>query len=165
MCGIVGLFLKDPSLQPMLGTMLTDMLITMTDRGPDSAGIAIYGDETQGKAKLTVQSNSPVEDFKGLEQALRKKIKGSVRIAVQDTHAVLEMNADQIQAARSALAEINPQVRIMSHGETLQIYKEVGLPRSVAERFDLRSMGGDAWHRPYPHGDGICCDHDGRASL
>ena len=43
MCGIVGLFLKDPKLEPELGAMLTDMLITMTDRGPDSAGIAIYG--------------------------------------------------------------------------------------------------------------------------
>ena len=38
MCGIVGLFLKDKSLEPQLGAMLTDMLITMTDRGPDSAG-------------------------------------------------------------------------------------------------------------------------------
>ena len=38
MCGIVGLFLKDPKLEPQLGAMLTDMLITMTDRGPDSAG-------------------------------------------------------------------------------------------------------------------------------
>ena len=38
MCGIVGLFLKDRSLEPELGQMLTDMLVTMTDRGPDSAG-------------------------------------------------------------------------------------------------------------------------------
>ena len=30
MCGIVGLFLKDPKLEPKLGAMLTDMLITMT---------------------------------------------------------------------------------------------------------------------------------------
>ncbi|MBT6532175.1 MAG: glutamine amidotransferase, partial [Marinovum sp.] len=34
MCGIVGLFLKDPSLEPDLGKMLSDMLITMSDRGP-----------------------------------------------------------------------------------------------------------------------------------
>ncbi|MEK9572385.1 MAG: glutamine amidotransferase, partial [Paracoccaceae bacterium] len=45
MCGIVGLFLKDDSLKPRLGEMLSAMLITMTDRGPDSAGIAIYGDD------------------------------------------------------------------------------------------------------------------------
>ncbi|MBT6894938.1 MAG: glutamine amidotransferase, partial [Rhodobacterales bacterium] len=38
MCGIVGLFLKDKSLEPELGMMLSDMLVTMTDRGPDSAG-------------------------------------------------------------------------------------------------------------------------------
>ena len=45
MCGIVGLFLKDASLQTEIGSLLTDMLVTMSDRGPDSAGIAIYGDQ------------------------------------------------------------------------------------------------------------------------
>ena len=51
MCGIVGLFLKKEELRPKLGELLTDMLVTMTDRGPDSAGIAIYGDEA-GRLKL-----------------------------------------------------------------------------------------------------------------
>ena len=59
MCGIVGLFLKDKSLEPKLGAMLTEMLITMTDRGPDSAGIAIYGGEANGRAKLTIQAADP----------------------------------------------------------------------------------------------------------
>lgn len=58
MCGIVGLFLKKDELRPRLGDMLTDMLITMTDRGPDSAGIAIYGDSAEG-LKFTVQSEDP----------------------------------------------------------------------------------------------------------
>jgi asparagine synthetase B (glutamine-hydrolysing) len=48
MCGIVGLFLKDPSLEPRMGEMLTGMLVTMSDRGPDSAGVAIYGAGTEG---------------------------------------------------------------------------------------------------------------------
>ena len=52
MCGIVGLFLKDSKLEPQLGAMLTDMLITMTDRGPESAGIAIYGRPVKGRAKI-----------------------------------------------------------------------------------------------------------------
>jgi amidophosphoribosyltransferase len=142
MCGIVGLFLKDAALEPALGDMLTDMLITMTDRGPDSAGIAIYGSETAGKAKLTVQSDTPEVDFKALDSELRKRIKGNVAMQVQDTHAVLEMQADQIAVARNALVEIRPNVRVMSHGETLQIYKEVGLPKNVAERFELRKMSG-----------------------
>ena len=67
MCGIVGLFLKKDDLRPRLGDMLTDMLITMTDRGPDSAGIAIYGAQGEGH-KITVQSDTPVEDFAGLDR-------------------------------------------------------------------------------------------------
>ncbi|MBO67477.1 MAG: glutamine amidotransferase, partial [Acidiferrobacteraceae bacterium] len=66
MCGIVGLFLKDGDLQPQLGDLMSRMLVTMTDRGPDSAGIAIYGDEVQSIEKLTVQSPDPHSDFASL---------------------------------------------------------------------------------------------------
>ncbi len=142
MCGIVGLFLKDPSLEPILGDMLTDMLVTMTDRGPDSAGIAIYGAETAGNAKLTVQSDTPDEDFAKLDTDLRKLVKGKVTIRVTDTHAVLELQSDQVGEARAALKDIRPNVRVMSHGESLEIFKEVGLPKDVAERFNIRSMSG-----------------------
>ncbi|MCK8462243.1 glutamine amidotransferase family protein [Aliiroseovarius sp. S1339] len=142
MCGIVGLFLKDPLLEPKLGDMLTDMLITMTDRGPDSAGIAIYGAESEGNSKLTVQSDTPDQDFSKLDNELRKMVKGKVSMDVIDTHAVLTMQADQIAIARAALAEIRPSVRVMSQGDTLEIYKEVGLPKDVAARFNLRQMSG-----------------------
>jgi glutamate synthase domain-containing protein 1 len=37
MCGIVGLFIKNPTLEPQLGNLLSDMLIEMSERGPDSA--------------------------------------------------------------------------------------------------------------------------------
>jgi amidophosphoribosyltransferase len=142
MCGIVGLFLKDKALAPKLGEMLTSMLITMTDRGPDSAGIAIYGGETSGHAKLTVQSDTPDTDFGNLDNELRKMIKGKVKMSIKDTHAVLEIQADQMGAARTALTQIRPTLRVMSHGETLEIFKEVGLPKHVAERFDVRKMSG-----------------------
>ena len=33
MCGIVGLFLKNKSMESSLGTLFTPMLIEMTDRG------------------------------------------------------------------------------------------------------------------------------------
>lgn len=142
MCGIVGLFLKDRSLEPYLGDMLTDMLITMTDRGPDSAGIAIYGSEVEGCAKLTVQSDTPDVDFDKLENELLKQVKGKVSLTAKDTHAVLEMQADQVAIARQVLRDIRPNVRVMGHGETLEIYKEVGLPKNVAKRFDVRKMSG-----------------------
>ena len=142
MCGIVGLFLKDKDLEPRLGDMLTDMLITMSDRGPDSAGIAIYSDETDGYAKLMVQSNTPGITFDTLDSDLRKRIKGQVSMDIKDTHAVLSLRADQVAAARAILPEICPGLRVMSHGTALEIYKEVGLPKDVADRFGIRHMSG-----------------------
>ena len=43
MCGIAGLFLKDRALEPELGGLLAGMLAPLCDRGPDSAGFAVYG--------------------------------------------------------------------------------------------------------------------------
>ncbi|MFV0244679.1 MAG: class II glutamine amidotransferase [Qingshengfaniella sp.] len=142
MCGIVGLFLKDKTLEPKLGAMLTEMLVTMTDRGPDSAGIAIYGADKDGLAKLTVQSDAAEADFAGLAEDLGKALGGKVTLDHKDTHAVLTLPEDKLAQAREALAELRPNVRIMSTGETMEIYKEVGLPEKVAERFHISEMSG-----------------------
>ncbi len=108
MCGIVGLFLKDKALEPQLGQLLTDMLITMTDRGPDSAGIAIYSGAGEGRAKITVQSADPAKDFKNLDADLHDAIGQPVLMLIKDTHAVLEVPLDQLDAARSALSHLRP---------------------------------------------------------
>jgi len=142
MCGIVGLFLKDKKLEPELGNMLTDMLITMTNRGPDSAGIAIYGDDTDGNSKLTVQSDNPAKDFKGLKKAIKKATGIKASVTKKDTHAILEMPTDDATKVRAALKTIRPDIRVMSAGDTIEIYKETGLPKDVAERFGIRAMSG-----------------------
>ncbi|WP_283646283.1 class II glutamine amidotransferase [Marinovum algicola] len=142
MCGIVGLFLKDRSLEPRLGALLTDMLVTMTDRGPDSAGIAIYGGEADGSAKLTMQSDDPQADFATLAEELGSVIEAAVSGAVKDSHIVLTLPADKVAAARQALPELRQGVRVMSTGAAMEIYKEVGLPRDVAARFAVSQMSG-----------------------
>ena len=142
MCGIVGLFLKDPKLEPHLGAMLTDMLITMTDRGPDSAGIAIYGRPEKGRAKLTVQSADPDADFASLTDDLGRAIAAKVTGHVKDTHMVLELPEDRLDAARHAMRDLRPRAKVMSAGEGIEIYKEVGLPKDVAARFDVARMSG-----------------------
>ena len=142
MCGIVGLFLKDRSLEPKLGGMLTDMLITMSDRGPDSAGIAIFGQDADSIGKLTVQSPNADRDLAGLDKDLGKAIEAQVSIARKDTHAVLKLPLGKLEAARAAMPGLRPDVRIMSAGEIIEIYKEVGLPKDVARRFDLTHMSG-----------------------
>jgi glutamate synthase domain-containing protein 1 len=142
MCGIVGLFLKDQSLAPNLGSMLTNMLITMTERGPDSAGIAIYDSTSNANLKLTVQSSNPEVDFGLIKNNLSIMIESSVSVEIKDTHAVLKLPREKITLAREALAKLCPGVRVMSVGEKVEIFKEVGLPREVADRFSISKMSG-----------------------
>lgn len=139
MCGIVGLFLKTDALRPKLGAMLTDMLITMTDRGPDSAGVAIYG-EAEGDLKITVQSDDPAKAFEGLAAALGETVGATVPVNVVDTHAVLSVPARMRDKVVSFLEDRG--LRVMSVGAAMEIYKEVGLPKDVADRFGIREKGG-----------------------
>lgn len=142
MCGIVGLFLKDKSLEPQLGTLLSDMLVTMTDRGPDSAGIAIYGADQNDLAKLTIQSPDPETDFAGLTEDLRQAGITNASVLPKSTHAVITVSSDQLDATRTALEELRPDVRVMGTGNAMEIYKEVGLPKDVLERFKISEMTG-----------------------
>ena len=134
MCGIVGLFLKDNTLEGSLGGMLTEMLVTMTDRGPDSAGIAVYrGDDT--RVKFTVQSADPEISFPALSQALGAGIKQI------DSHAIVSCAPDEVEVVRNQIRSMEG-LRIMSMGEAIEIYKEVGLPQSVADRFEIPALQG-----------------------
>jgi glutamate synthase domain-containing protein 1 len=142
MCGIVGLFLKDKKLEPQLGAMLSTMLGTMCERGPDSAGFAIYGEPQNGKSKITVQSPTPDKDFSGLTALLKAETGAPAEIAVKSTHAVLTVPSDKIDAVCDAIRTKHPSIRIMGIGETIEIYKEVGYPTDVAKQFDLAHMSG-----------------------
>ena len=137
MCGIVGLFLKNPALEPGLGAMLAGMLGVMTDRGPDSAGFAIYSDGERGRCKLTLRC-AAVSGFDGLEAALAVP----ASLFVRDTHAVLSCAAADEDAVRGGLAANRPDIDIVGAGQRIELYKEVGLPASVARRFGLGEMAG-----------------------
>lgn len=134
MCGIVGLFLKDRALEPKLGTMLARMLEVMTDRGPDSAGFAVYGAGEAGRVKLTVRGAG----LDGLAEALGDDV-SAVR---HDSHVVLSVPAAREEAVRGWLATTRPDLVITGAGQRIELYKEVGLPADVASRFGLETMAG-----------------------
>ena len=134
MCGIVGLFAKDPELEPELGRLLASMLGVMSDRGPDSAGFAIYGAGERGRSKLTLRGSN----LDSVASALGPGVLGTVR----DTHLVLSIAASDEARVRTWLAEQRPDLVIIGAGERIEIFKEVGLPATVAERFGLPDMAG-----------------------
>lgn len=136
MCGIVGLFLKNKALEPKLGEMLSDMLVCMTDRGPDSAGFAVYGASRSGKVKLTLRAAKGY-DFK----ALAKTLGSDVELTERETHAVVAIPEAREAEVRAKVAE-TAGVAVVGAGQRMELYKEVGLPGDVAKRFELASMSG-----------------------
>ena len=142
MCGIVGLFIKDPSLRSSLGTLLTEMLVTMSERGPDSSGVAIYSNGNDKFKKITLRSNSPESDFEDLVNRINQKLDTSVKLDLNDTHAVLIVPSGDMHNVLNLLKTIAPSFSIMSLGNSIEIYKETGLPAEVANRFSLQTKEG-----------------------
>ncbi len=139
MCGIVGLYLKDRALEPELGALLAGMLGTLCDRGPDSAGFAIYGSAAPGAMKLTVRGP------RGSDHAAivrRLEVGGlSIPYIVRDTHLVLTVPTTQEAVVRRGIAMM-PELTVVGSGRRMEIFKEVGRPDHVAARFGLDTMSG-----------------------
>lgn len=142
MCGIVGLFIKDPSLRSSLGTLLTEMLVTMSERGPDSSGVAIYSNGNDKFKKITLRSNSPESGFEDLVNRINQKLDTTVKLNLNDTHAVLMVPSGDMHNVLNLLKTIAPSFSIMSLGNSIEIYKETGLPAEVANRFSLQTKEG-----------------------
>ncbi len=141
MCGIVGLFMKTPRYRPELGRLTEVMLHEMRERGPDSAGFAVYGDGAEGRSQLTLLAEGHVPDWSGLAGSLGSALGGDVDVRVTHDHAVFETDADG-RAARQWLIDNAPGIDVLSYGRKIELYKSVGDPALVAERYDLASRTG-----------------------
>ncbi len=130
MCGIVGLFAKRPEVEERLGAHLGAMLSQMADRGPDSAGVALYREPAPaGSTKLSLFSEDPDEDWGAL----------GGDVTVRASHAVVVLEGEAAEVEARIRAE-HPQLRIMSAGTRIEIFKEIGDPRGFVERFGLASL-------------------------
>lgn len=175
MCGIVGLFAKTPGIEADLGGHLAAMLAVMGDRGPDSAGFAVYGAATAGQVKLTLRGPAGY-DF----APLAARIAPGAPLATRATHAVLAVPAAEEGAVRDALAAQAPEVTVVGAGRRMELFKEVGPPAEVARAFGLAGMSGshgightrmatesavttDGAH-PYSTGPDQCLVHNGSLS-
>ncbi len=142
MCGIVGLFAKSPQVERDLGLHLSKMLVSMSDRGPDSAGIAIYAKPIAMKTKITVQSQSPEVEFPKLKKFISTKKEVSCSLDTNSSHAVITLDVKQKKLVTELISDAFPNLRILSVGKKMEIYKEVGKPNDVIERFEIDKMKG-----------------------
>ena len=142
MCGIVGLFAKTREVEEGLGAHLASMLGQMSDRGPDSAGVAVYRDPVgSGSSKLTLHSSDPNEDWLALGAALTDVFGGASEPGVRASHAVFIVEGEPSDVEGWVRAQ-RRDLRIMSTGRVIEIYKETGSPRQFAQRFALDELTG-----------------------
>jgi glutamate synthase domain-containing protein 1 len=142
MCGIAGLFSKSSETEENLGANLSGMLAELASRGPDSAGVALYRDPApSGSVKVSLFSEDPDYPWNALEGELAEafgSVGEPVRIA---THALFTVEGEGPQVKRW-LTETHPELRVMSVGEHIEIYKEMGDPRQFIKDFGLESVKG-----------------------
>lgn len=133
MCGIVGLHLREPSLEPRLGELLSAMLGQVVERGPDSAGVAVYGDPRLSPPGRTVVSLLGVT-AKEAEAALP----GATAITADATTVVHSDDPDLLAAVATAL----PEATVVGFGEGFAVLKGTGNPVELASSFGLAGARG-----------------------
>ncbi|MGL6183168.1 MAG: class II glutamine amidotransferase [Aestuariivirga sp.] len=180
MCGIVGLYLKNPKLQSKLGAMFKPMIIEMTNRGPDSAGVAIYRNPVKkAEVKFSLAHDDPAYNWKGVDTGLEKALKCDAKIKVIGNHCILVTTAKEDKVVHW-LKKTHPQVRVVGSGHTIEIFKETGLPENVYQKFDLSKASGThiightrmatesavttAGSHPFATGADLCLVHNGSLS-
>ena len=114
MCGIVGLFLKDARLEPELGRLTAMMLMELRDRGPDSAGFAVYGEETSGITKICLVLSEFVTDRGAhIAKQLAEILGANVCAELIEDHLILKTTGDG-SAARKWLIDNVPTATVLS---------------------------------------------------
>ena len=180
MCGIVGLLLKKPELREQLGQLAMPMLIGMTERGPDSAGLAVFTEQVPGaQRKYSLYAPDWEYDWAGFESVFISKFGSGAAIAIRGNHAVLTCS-EPVDKVRPWVRQAFPQLHLLAAGRLMDIYKDVGSPADVAARYHFEKLAGshlvahtrmatesavtpDRAH-PFTAGEDFCLVHNGSLS-
>jgi glutamate synthase domain-containing protein 1 len=180
MCGIVGLYAKSAATGAQLGRHAGRMLVEMGDRGPDSAGLAVYRDPVgAGATKLSLHAREGAADWDALAARLAGAVPVTSHRVIGPEHALIVVEADHGVAQR-AVAKVLPEVEVASAGSTIEIIKEAIRPAEFVRRFDLDAISGThalghtrmatesrvttAGSHPFSTGGDVCLVHNGSLS-
>ncbi len=180
MCGIVGLLIKNAPLRDRLGELMVPMLTGMTDRGPDSAGLAVYTTPVaEERRKLSLYVGEHFLDWNDLLQEVREEFGPDQQIAAHGNHAVLTTGSDP-DVVSAWLARTAPAVAVLSVGQSIDLYKDVGAPADIARRYRFADLKGThlvahtrmatesavtpAHAHPFTAGRDFCLVHNGSLS-
>jgi methylamine---glutamate N-methyltransferase subunit A len=180
MCGIVGLLLKDHSASPALGKLLLPMFDCMGDRGPDSAGLAVFQPATQTPARR-FNLYSPIRDYEWsmLRSEFRTECDQQAQVEPLEKHVILTSVADPGKV-KTWLTDYDPSLHLLSVGRSIDVYKDEGHPCDIAKRYHFATLSGShcvghtrmatesavspAHAHPFTAGEDFCLVHNGSLS-
>lgn len=142
MCGIVGLHLRNPELHSRLGVLLAQMLGEMQDRGADSAGIAVYGNDAwspagHGCVSVLEVDVTPADAAGALSAAVGQTVEAKL---VDETLVIsAPVPSEELLAVVKATY---PDALIAGFGADLTVLKGVGAPRDLTARWGLDEASG-----------------------
>jgi amidophosphoribosyltransferase len=179
MCGIVGLLLKKPALREQLGALMTPMLIGMTSRGPDSAGVAVFSEPQDEARKISLFWGQGDPEWKRLAKEFSAEFEGKHRFTETGRHALLVTHAPP-EGVRAWLADAAPGIYVLSVGRHIDLYKDIGAPADIVQRYGLDKVQGThviahtrmatesavtpAHAHPFTAGQDFCLVHNGSLS-
>jgi methylamine---glutamate N-methyltransferase subunit A len=180
MCGIVGLLVKKPSLREQLGELMLPMLVGMSERGPESAGLAVFTNPVGGdRRKFSVYTAAVSTGWDEFGRAAARELGDDTTVTAQANHAVVESSAAPSKV-RSWLRRLYPEHHLLSVGKSIDLYKDTGTPGEVAERYGFSRLQGShlVGHtrmatetavtperaHPFTAGEDFCLVHNGSLS-
>lgn len=145
MCGIVGYLNKCRNAETPIGEILFGMLTTLSCRGPDSAGVALFGRSHKPNLILRIKLGERGHfDQKG--KAVAEQLGQLVPVHEQQILAEYlrvvvgpVWNAPELLRQVEGLAE---GLEVISMGTRLEISKQVGSPANLEQSYHIRSFQG-----------------------
>jgi methylamine---glutamate N-methyltransferase subunit A len=142
MCGIVGIYSKSAEVSERLGEHVAGMLVQLGDRGPDSAGVAIYRDVAEaGRTKLSVRSDDIGVDWGAVGRDIAASLELREIRPVGRRQAVIEVGGAP-ELAQACIEAHHPGLRVMSAGRAIEIYKDAVRPAQFVSDLGLTSFSG-----------------------
>ncbi len=144
MCGIIGYLNKKGNQEYPVGQTLYGMLQALSCRGPDSAGVAVFGPK-QGFLVLQIkypESLTAANAARAIVEPIRETV-AIVRHQIIGAYLRLEVeSATDVVALEEQLLLQVPGCEIVSLGHQLEIVKQVGSPAQLEKTYGISQRQG-----------------------
>ena len=140
MCGIVG-FLDKTKSRTTVGKIVLQMLDALGARGPDSAGVALYGQKKDKGMVVQIKLGKQKEATFIVEQLEEFGTISEVKIVAEYLRLVISLEVDTASFLK-VVESLDQGIEVVSLGAQLEVVKQVGTPENLESTYNISSFTG-----------------------